>query len=164
MKKVLFFHFLIKALIIGLAILVCGSAKGQIENWQGLTSEELSDITVGTTNIASKSYWTSNAYAQIRDLYDMITASAVTVNDTIPDIGDAVIYYTANTTATEIDSLAFSGDYYKHILIYVGDDSTTFTEDGNIDCGGVSLAPLTGDWLEGFYNGTSWDIKFSVIE
>lgn len=139
---------------------------GQVSNWQGLTEEELANMTSGVTNIASKSYWTDNAYAQIRDLYDMLTATAIAANDTMPDIGDAMHYYTANTSTTVIDTLVFTGDYRKIIYIHVTDAYTTeITHSANhLDCGGVSLAPQTGDILFGYYNGTKWHIRFEFLE
>lgn len=140
-------------------------AFGQISNWQGLTAEQLSAITSGSTNIASKSYWTSNAYAQIRDLYDMLTVSTFTVNSATPTIEDAAHYVTANTSTTAITSLTFTGDYYKVIYIHINDAYTTFTDGASLDCGGVNLAPSSGDIMVAYYddNGNDWKVKFFFL-
>jgi len=139
---------------------------GQVSNWQGKTEEQLANMTAGVTNIASKSYWTDNAYAQIRDLYDMTNATAITANDTTPDIGDSIHYYTANTSTTVIDSLPFTGGYRKTIYLHIADaNTTTITHSaGHLDCGGVSLALQSGDVIIGYYNGTKWHLKFMFLE
>lgn len=154
MKKILF------------VLLLSTPLFGQITNWQGLTAEQLSNLTAGVTNIASKDYWETYAYAQIRDLYDTMNPTSFTVNDTTPDIEDASFYYTANTSTTVIDSLPFVGDYRKVIHIHIAEAyTTTITHSvGHLDCGGVSLSVDNGDILKCAWNGTKWQVKLEYIE
>jgi hypothetical protein len=68
--------------IILLIFLLSTLAFSQYTNWEDKTAEQLSGITSGVTNIASKSYWTSNAYAQLKVLFDVVGDMAIEATDT----------------------------------------------------------------------------------
>ena len=57
--------------LILIMLLLVGQSLAQYTNHKDKTAEQLSGITSGSTNIASKSYWTSNAYAQLKVLFDL---------------------------------------------------------------------------------------------
>lgn len=151
MKKIFF-------ILILFAVSIGGNA--QTENWTGQTAEQLSGITSGVTNIASKSYWTSNAYEQLANLYTFIEANVVTItaNDTTPLITDASMYLTANTSTTIIDSLVFSGisAQKKKVTIIVGDSYTQVNNQSNYLETGVDLTCKAGDILQFYYTGSKW--------
>jgi hypothetical protein len=155
----------IKSKIVAI-VLFASLAFGQVGNYTGDTASQLSGITAGSTNIASKAYWTSNAYAQIKALFDALNYATITVNDSTPNITDAKIFYTANTSATSVTSLAWSvTSYRKDILIHVKDNYTTFVDsESNLDLGGVDLAPQSGDVLQFTYDGTKWRGWFVYID
>jgi hypothetical protein len=103
-----------KYLIVFMAI--SGLCAGQISNWYSKTVEELSGITAGVTNIASKTYWETHAYQQI---YDIIQAygvvSQMNASDNDPDsvvvvdaLGNVKIgyYHTMRSLLYTGDSLA----------------------------------------------------------
>ena len=139
----------------------------QVDNWRGKTVEELSAIEAGVTNIASKLYWETYAYQQIKDLvdeyYDLTTFTA---QDATPSITGGKYFLTANTSAktiTDFDDHP-TGSYRKVIWIHVNDDYTTIDHNSNLDCGGVDLAPTTGDILRLYWNGSKWHCSFAYIE
>jgi hypothetical protein len=68
--------------IILLVLLITSFAFGQYTNHEDKTSEQLSGITSGVTNIASKDYWVTQAYAQIKVLMDLVGDMGVEATDT----------------------------------------------------------------------------------
>lgn len=142
-----------KKLILSLLLIVPFTTNAQISNYVGLTAEQLSAITSGVTNIASKSYWETNAYAQIAALMEFVQANAVVwaVNDGTPDVTDASLYYTANTSTTPITDINFATGYTssrKMIIVIIEDAYTPVTHNAsNIDCGGSTLNTKAGDIL-----------------
>jgi len=142
-----------KKLLIALLFLIPSISSAQISNYVGLTAAQLSGITSGVTNIASKSYWTTNAYAQIAALMEFVSANSVafTANDATPDLTDASLYYTANTSTTAITDLTYTTGYTsarKFVIIIIEDAYTSITHGAStIDCGGVNLNCSDGDVL-----------------
>ena len=54
-----------------------------VQNWVSKTAEQLSDMEAGVTNIASKNYWETKVYTQVKDVI-----STVTHVRTAPDFSD----------------------------------------------------------------------------
>ena len=151
-----------------LAIFMPTLLFGQTHPYVGYTVEQLSAITSGVTNIASKSYWETYAYAQIRALInEQYNISTFTSTDATPAISGGTHFLTANasaTTITDFDSHPSGASYRKIIYIHVNDDNTTIDHNSNLDCGGIDLAPKTGDILMVYWNATKWQCKFVYIE
>jgi len=153
-----------KKLIIVLTIVLASVCNGQVSNWSGLTVEQLSAITVGVTNIASKVYWETYAYQQIKDLMDYNSVqSTLTVNSATPSVASYSRFLTANTSTTAITNLTTPSVVGGQIYIEIGDANTTFIHSTNFDCGGINLAPTTGDVIVAFYDGAKWRVKFHFI-
>ena len=68
--------------ILILLFTICSFTFGQYATWKDKTAEELSGMTVGSTNLGSKDYWVTNAYGQIKTLFDMIEAGVAGAADT----------------------------------------------------------------------------------
>ena len=82
-----------------------------------------------------------------------------TDGDTTPDVQDYPILKTANTAATEIDSLGLDdSDKFALILLYFNDDYTSFDNDSDDIVCHTDLYFKTGDVAWAFWNGTEWYI------
>ena len=93
-------------------------------------------------------------------------SATLTPNSATPSISNRSVFLTANTLATAITGFSNlpAASYRKLFYIEIGDDLTTFTDSGTLDCGGLNLGPLTGDILVGFWNGTNTTIKCWYIQ
>lgn len=131
-----------------LALLVLVSiSNAQIASWRTKTTEELSALSSGVTNIASKAYWETYAYAQI--------AAIISRLDTIRYATDYATIDAAVAGAASSGTLVFPKATYNisGSSLTIPDSLTLVMEKGAIISGSASGKTLTinGQFKAGLY-------------
>ena len=146
-----------------------------------VTDVKIADSTITTAKFTAAAYAMISSGGSVTNNPDDVTLKGsttlyvynpfgrmdtLTANSATPTIADYQWYRTKNTATTAITGFTNSpsASVPKVVYIDVRDNYTTFTHSTNFDCGGVSLAPQSGDILACFWTGAKWQIKFEYIE